>query len=174
MRARDSQSCRSDSYSGGPDVIKFDPGLGRIYVACYSGAIAVFHQDVRLTTASSKTFACNTAYTRSRSISKRTDCTRQNRKRMESPSPGWWFMTRWSTGNREQVQTSEPLKRMAVDCMKTSEYVRALASAQPLSQVAHCVSIIPRSAGVLPRNFLPPHLQIRFDRSLSDGPPHFT
>ena len=29
----------------GPDVIKFDPGLGRIYVACYSGAIAVFHQD---------------------------------------------------------------------------------------------------------------------------------
>jgi len=30
---------------GGPDVIKFDPGLGRIYVACYSGAIAVFHED---------------------------------------------------------------------------------------------------------------------------------
>jgi hypothetical protein len=30
---------------GGPDVIKFDPDLGRIYIACYSGAIAVFHQD---------------------------------------------------------------------------------------------------------------------------------
>jgi YVTN family beta-propeller protein len=30
---------------GGPDVIKFDPGLRRIYVACYSGAIAVFRQD---------------------------------------------------------------------------------------------------------------------------------
>ena len=29
----------------GPDVIKFDPALGRIYVACYSGAISVFHQD---------------------------------------------------------------------------------------------------------------------------------
>ena len=29
----------------GPDVIKFDPGLGRIYVACYSGALSVFHQD---------------------------------------------------------------------------------------------------------------------------------
>jgi len=29
----------------GPDVIKFDPGLGRIYVACYSGAVAVFHED---------------------------------------------------------------------------------------------------------------------------------
>jgi len=30
---------------GGPGVIKFDPGLSRIYVACYSGAVAVFHQD---------------------------------------------------------------------------------------------------------------------------------
>jgi DNA-binding beta-propeller fold protein YncE len=29
----------------GPDVIKFDPGLQRIYVACYSGAISVFQQD---------------------------------------------------------------------------------------------------------------------------------
>src|SRR5256886_10523118 len=29
----------------GPDVIKYDSGLGRIYVACYSGAISVFHQD---------------------------------------------------------------------------------------------------------------------------------
>lgn len=29
----------------GPDVIKFDPAIGRIYVACSSGAIAVFHQD---------------------------------------------------------------------------------------------------------------------------------
>src|SRR5499427_2582029 len=31
--------------AGGPDVIKFDPGLGRIYAACYGGAISVFHQD---------------------------------------------------------------------------------------------------------------------------------
>src|SRR5690242_16179824 len=29
----------------GPDVIKFDPGLNRIYAACYSGAISVFQQD---------------------------------------------------------------------------------------------------------------------------------
>ncbi len=28
-----------------PDVIKFDPGLGRIYVACGSGAISVFKED---------------------------------------------------------------------------------------------------------------------------------
>ncbi len=33
------------SMAEGPDVIKFDPRLGRIYVACYSGAISVFHQD---------------------------------------------------------------------------------------------------------------------------------
>lgn len=31
--------------AAGPDVIKFDPGLRRIYVAGYSGAISVFHQD---------------------------------------------------------------------------------------------------------------------------------
>ncbi len=30
---------------GGGDVIKFDPGLRRIYVACSSGAIAVIQQD---------------------------------------------------------------------------------------------------------------------------------
>ncbi len=29
----------------GADVIKFDPGLKRIYVACYSGAISIFRQD---------------------------------------------------------------------------------------------------------------------------------
>jgi DNA-binding beta-propeller fold protein YncE len=33
------------SLADGPDVIKFDAGLGRIYAACYSGAISVFHQD---------------------------------------------------------------------------------------------------------------------------------
>jgi len=29
----------------GPDVVKYDSGLKRIYVACYSGAISVFQQD---------------------------------------------------------------------------------------------------------------------------------
>jgi DNA-binding beta-propeller fold protein YncE len=29
----------------GVDVIKFDPGLRRVYAACYSGAISVIHQD---------------------------------------------------------------------------------------------------------------------------------
>ena len=33
------------SMADDPDVIKFDPALGRIYAACYSGAISVFHQD---------------------------------------------------------------------------------------------------------------------------------
>jgi len=31
--------------ASGPDVIKFDPGLKRIYAACYSGAISVFQVD---------------------------------------------------------------------------------------------------------------------------------
>jgi len=31
--------------AGGPDVIKFDPGLKRIYVACSSGAISVFQME---------------------------------------------------------------------------------------------------------------------------------
>lgn len=31
--------------ANGPDVIKFDAGLKRIYVACYSGAISVFQMD---------------------------------------------------------------------------------------------------------------------------------
>jgi DNA-binding beta-propeller fold protein YncE len=31
--------------AGGPDVIKFDPGLKRIYVACSSGAVSVFQMD---------------------------------------------------------------------------------------------------------------------------------
>jgi DNA-binding beta-propeller fold protein YncE len=33
------------SMAEGPDVIKFDPGLKRIYVACSSGAISVFQMD---------------------------------------------------------------------------------------------------------------------------------
>src|SRR5437868_10320395 len=33
--------------AGGPDVAKFDPGLGRVYVACSSGAISVFQEDDR-------------------------------------------------------------------------------------------------------------------------------
>jgi DNA-binding beta-propeller fold protein YncE len=31
--------------AAGPDVVKFDPGLARIYVACSSGFISVFHED---------------------------------------------------------------------------------------------------------------------------------
>jgi hypothetical protein len=29
----------------GADVIKYDPGLGRIYAACSSGVIGVYHED---------------------------------------------------------------------------------------------------------------------------------
>jgi YVTN family beta-propeller protein len=31
--------------AAGPDVVKFDPGLGRVYVACSSGAISVIQED---------------------------------------------------------------------------------------------------------------------------------
>jgi hypothetical protein len=31
--------------ASGPDVVKFDSGLRRIYVACYSGAISIFQED---------------------------------------------------------------------------------------------------------------------------------
>ena len=31
--------------ASGPDVIKYDPGLRRIYVACSSGAISIFQED---------------------------------------------------------------------------------------------------------------------------------
>lgn len=30
--------------ASGPDVVKFDPGLGRVYVACYSGAISIYQE----------------------------------------------------------------------------------------------------------------------------------
>jgi DNA-binding beta-propeller fold protein YncE len=35
----------SISIPDGGDVVKFDAGLGRVYVACYSGAISVIHED---------------------------------------------------------------------------------------------------------------------------------
>jgi hypothetical protein len=31
--------------AAGPDVIKYDAGMRRIYVACSSGAISIFHMD---------------------------------------------------------------------------------------------------------------------------------
>src|SRR5215472_5753803 len=31
--------------ASGPDVVKFDPGLRRVYVACYSGAISIIQED---------------------------------------------------------------------------------------------------------------------------------
>jgi len=43
-------------------VIKFDPGLSRIYVACYSGAIACFTRTTDHY-ASLKTSACSIVHT---------------------------------------------------------------------------------------------------------------
>ena len=36
----------------GSDVMQFDPGLGRIYVACSSGTISVFQEDDLIISAS--------------------------------------------------------------------------------------------------------------------------
>jgi len=38
------ESIASLPLASGADVVKFDPGLNRIYAACYSGAISVFEQ----------------------------------------------------------------------------------------------------------------------------------
>jgi len=70
----------------GPDVIKFDAGLGRIYVACYSGALSVM---IQTTTASWKTFASSMQSIASPLIPRRIAFTRRSRKRTESRSRGW-------------------------------------------------------------------------------------
>jgi len=70
--------------ANGPDVIKFDPGLGRIYAACYSGAISVFHQDDPQHYRKLKTLRFNTLYTALRWTPKHTGSIRQSRRRTES------------------------------------------------------------------------------------------
>ena len=71
--------------ASGADVVKFDPGLGRIYVACYSGAISVFHQDAPNHYRKIEDFAVQHAV-HSLAIDLRLiACTRRNRKRMAGP-----------------------------------------------------------------------------------------
>jgi len=73
----------------GPDVIKFDAGLGRIYVACYSGASPFSIRMIQTTTASWKTFASSMQSIAWPLIPRRIVFTRRSRKRMESRSHGW-------------------------------------------------------------------------------------
>jgi DNA-binding beta-propeller fold protein YncE len=47
----------------GADVVMFDPGLGRIYVACSSGAISVFQMDDRRTSGSFRMFQSSRRFT---------------------------------------------------------------------------------------------------------------
>jgi len=79
---------------GGPDVIKFDPRLGRIYVACYSGAIAVFHQDDRDHYRKLEDFRVQHAVHTLAVDLKTHRVYAPNKKRMASPSREWWFMKR--------------------------------------------------------------------------------
>ncbi len=72
----------------GPDVIKFDAGLGRIYVACYSGALSVFHQD-DADHYRSKTFPSSMLSTGSPSTRRPTGFTPPSKKRTESQSRAW-------------------------------------------------------------------------------------
>jgi hypothetical protein len=71
--------------AGGPDVIKFDAGLKRIYVACGSGAFPSSKWMIRIITESSKTFPSKRRSTVSPSIRKHTASMRPNRKPTAKP-----------------------------------------------------------------------------------------
>jgi len=75
----------------GPDVIKFDPGLGRIYVACYSGALPFSIRMIQTTTASWKIFVSSMRFIASPLIRKLIAFTPPNKKKMENRSHEWWF-----------------------------------------------------------------------------------
>jgi DNA-binding beta-propeller fold protein YncE len=70
----------------GGDVVKFDPGLERIYAACSSGFISVFQEDDVDHTESWRILRSTRWYTVLRSTQQLTDCMRRNNKRM---------VTRW-------------------------------------------------------------------------------
>ena len=77
----------------GPDVIKFDPGLDRIYAACYSGAISVFHQDDPNHYRKLEDFPVQHAvHSLGVDLSTHRGCTGPNRRKMENLWLGWLFM----------------------------------------------------------------------------------
>lgn len=79
----------------GPDVIKFDPGLGRIYAACYSGAISIFHQDDPDHYSKIEDFKVQHAvHSIAIDLWRLTGCTRRSRKRTENPRREWLCMKR--------------------------------------------------------------------------------
>ena len=78
----------------GADVIKFDPGLGRIYAACYSGAISVFQQDDPQHYRKLQDSKCNMPYTALPWTPKPIVSTLRSRRRTESLRLVWLSMTR--------------------------------------------------------------------------------
>jgi hypothetical protein len=77
---------------GGPDVIKFEPGLGASMLRVTAAPSPFSIRTTRTTIASSKTSASNTQCTRWPSISKPIVSTRRNWKNMASLSREWWCM----------------------------------------------------------------------------------
>ena len=72
----------------GSDVMQFDPGLGRIYVACSSGTISIFQEDDLTISASWPTCRCSAVCTVSRSMCERIGYTHPNRRRTGAGLPG--------------------------------------------------------------------------------------
>jgi hypothetical protein len=77
-----------------PDVIKLDAVLGRIYVACYSRAISVFHQDDPDHYRKQEDFPSSMRCIASPLIRRRIAFTHPSKKRTESQSRGWSSMRR--------------------------------------------------------------------------------
>ena len=73
----------------GPDVIKFDPGLGGSMLPVTAVSFLYFTQTIRTTIASSKTFASSAPYTASPWTRKPTACIHLNRKRTAGLWRGW-------------------------------------------------------------------------------------
>jgi DNA-binding beta-propeller fold protein YncE len=78
--------------AGGPDVIKFDPGLSRIYPLVTAEPFLSFTKMTQSTIESLKTLRFNTLYTASQWTPKLTVSIRQSRRRTESSWPVWSSM----------------------------------------------------------------------------------
>jgi hypothetical protein len=70
----------------GADVVKFDPGSGRVYAACSSGAISIVQEDDPNIFGRSKTFRYKSWSTALPWTPRLIACMRPNRKRMLNQS----------------------------------------------------------------------------------------
>lgn len=77
----------------GPDVIKFDPGLGRIMLPAIAAPSPFFIRTIRTTIGRSRTSRCHMLFTPLPWIQRRTVCIPRNKKQMANPSREWWPTT---------------------------------------------------------------------------------